>query len=195
MAADVATEEGRAALLAACSDPDILVNNAGGPPPGDFRDWGEEVLAGSPARANMLAPIAPIRAVIDGMGAWVRPDRQYHLGGGQGADSLISACPTARPGRPDLVSGVARQAGKGVTINNILPGRFATDRLGNIAAGRSGAARFEEAERGAVAAVPAGRFGEPAEFGQLCAFLCSIHAGYVTGQNLLIDGGAFPGLL
>ena len=198
VAADVATEEGRAALLAACSDPDILVNNAGGPPPGDFREWGEDVWLAA-LRANMLAPIALIRAVIDGMG-------------GRGFGRIVNITSAAvkapipdlglsngaRAGLTGLVSGVARQvASKGVTINNILPGRFATDRLkANIAAGaqRRGVT-FEEAERGAVAAVPAGRFGEPAEFGQLCAFLCSTHAGYVTGQNLLIDGGAFPGLL
>ncbi len=198
VAADVATEAGRAALLAACPAPDILVNNAGGPPPGDFRDWGEEAWLAA-LRANMLAPIALIRAVVDGMTA-------------QGFGRIVNITSAAvkapipdlglsngaRAGLTGLVSGVARQvAGSGVTINNILPGRFATDRLkANIAAGaqRRGVS-FDEAERAAIAAVPAGRFGDPAEFGQLCAFLCSTHAGYVTGQNLLIDGGAFPGLL
>ena len=198
VAADVATQAGREAILAACPDPDILVNNAGGPPPGDFRDWDEEVWLAA-LRANMLAPIALIRAVIDGMA-------------GRGFGRIVNITSAAvkapipdlglsngaRAGLTGLVSGVARQvAGKGVTINNLLPGRFATDRLkANIAAGaqRRGVS-FADAERAAIAAVPAGRFGDPAEFGQLCAFLCSTHAGYVTGQNLLIDGGAFPGLL
>ena len=130
VAADVATEEGRAALLAACPEPDILVNNAGGPPPGDFRDWGEEAWLAA-LRANMLAPIALIRAVVDTMG-------------GRGFGRIVNITSAAvkapipdlglsngaRAGLTGLVSGVARQvAGKGVTINNILPGRFATDRL------------------------------------------------------------------
>ena len=198
VAADVATQAGREAILAACPDPDILVNNAGGPPPGDFRDWDEEVWLAA-LRANMLAPIALIRAVIDGMA-------------GRGFGRIVNITSAAvkapipdlglsngaRAGLTGLVSGVARQvAGKGVTINNLLPGRFATDRLkANIAAGaqRRGVS-FADAERAAIAAVPAGRFGDPAEFGQFCAFLCSAQAGYVTGQNLLIDGGAYPGLL
>lgn len=198
VAADVATEAGRAALLAACPEPDILVNNAGGPPPGDFRDWDEATWLAA-LRANMLAPIALIRATVDGMAA---------RGFGRVVNITSAAVKApipdlglsngARAGLTGLVSGVARQlAPRGVTINNLLPGRFATDRLrANIAAG---AARrgvpVEEAERQAVAAIPAGRFGDPAEFGQFCAFLCSRQAGYVTGQNLLIDGGAFPGLL
>jgi 3-oxoacyl-[acyl-carrier protein] reductase len=198
VAGDVASEAGRAALLAACPDPDILINNAGGPPPGDFRDWDEAAWLAA-LRANMLAPIALMRAVVDGMAA---------RGFGRVVNITSAAVKApipdlglsngARAGLTGLVSGVARQlAPQGVTINNILPGRFATDRLrSNIAAGaaRRGVA-VEEAERQAVAAIPAGRFGDPAEFGQLCAFLCSRQAGYITGQNLLIDGGAFPGLL
>ena len=198
VAADVATQAGREAILGACPDPDILVNNAGGPPPGDFRDWDEEVWLAA-LRANMLAPIALLRAVIDGMA-------------GRGFGRIVNITSAAvkapipdlglsngaRAGLTGLVSGVARQvAGKGVTINTLLPGRFATDRLkANIAAGaqRRGVS-FADAERAAIAAVPAGRFGDPAEFGQFCAFLCSAQAGYVTGQNLLIDGGAYPGLL
>ncbi len=198
VAADVATAEGRGSLLEACPQPDILVNNAGGPPPGDFRDWDEDAWLAA-LRANMLAPIALMRAVVDGMGG-----RGFGRIVNITSASVKAPIPelglsnAARAGLTGLVGGVARQvARRGVTINNILPGRFATDRLkANIAAA---AARrnvaFEEAERGAIAAVPAGRFGEPTEFGQLCAFLCSTHAGYITGQNLLIDGGAYPGLL
>jgi 3-oxoacyl-[acyl-carrier protein] reductase len=198
VAADVATPEGRAALLTACPEPDILVNNAGGPPPGDFRAWGEEEWLAA-LRANMLAPIELIRAVIDGMGT---------RGFGRIVNITSSAVKApilelglsngARAGLTGFVGGLARQiAGQGVTLNNLLPGRFATDRLmGNIAAGaaRRGVS-VGQAEQAALAAIPAGRFGDPAEFGQVCAFLCSAHAGYVTGQNLLIDGGAFPGLL
>jgi 3-oxoacyl-[acyl-carrier protein] reductase len=198
VAADVATAEGRRALLEACPEPDILVNNAGGPPPGDFRDWDEETWLAA-LRANMLAPIELIRGVVDGMrsrgfgrivnitsGAVKSPIPDLGLSNG------------ARAGLTGFVGGLARQvAAKGVTINNLLPGRFATDRLrSNIAAA---AARrhisVEDAERETLASVPAGRFGEPAEFGQFCAFLCSSQAGYITGQNLLIDGGSFPGLL
>ncbi|MFO1049704.1 MAG: SDR family oxidoreductase [Geminicoccaceae bacterium] len=198
VAGDVATEAGRAALLAACSEPDILVNNAGGPPPGDFRDWGEEAWLAA-LRANMLAPIALIRATVDGMGA---------RGFGRIVNITSAAVKApiaelglsngARAGLTGFVAGAARQvAGTGVTINNLLPGRFATDRLrANIAgnAKRRGVSEAE-AERAAITAVPAGRFGDPAEFGQYCAFLCSQQAGYITGQNLLIDGGSFPGTL
>lgn len=162
VAADVATEVGRAALLSACPDHDILINNAGGPPPGDFRDWGEEIWLAA-LRANMLAPIALIRAVVDGM-AERGFGRIVNITSATVKEPIpeLGLSNGARAGLTGLVSGVARQvAAKGVTINNILPGRF----------------------------------GEPGEFGQLCAFLCSSHAGYITSQNLLIDGGAFPGLL
>ncbi|MGD9507992.1 MAG: SDR family oxidoreductase, partial [Geminicoccaceae bacterium] len=198
VAADVTTEDGRAALLRACSEPDILVNNAGGPPPGDFRDWGEEAWLAA-LRANMLAPIALIRAVVDGMG-------------GRGFGRIVNITSAAvkapipelglsngaRAGLTGFVAGVARQVARsGVTVNNLLPGRFATDRLRSNLAGnakRRGVS-VEEMERTAIASVPAGRFGDPEEFGQYCAFLCSTQAGYITGQNLLIDGGSFPGTL
>jgi 3-oxoacyl-[acyl-carrier protein] reductase len=196
VAADITTAEGRAAVLAACPAPDILVNNAGGPPPGDFHDWGEaEWLAA--VRANMLTPIELIRAVVDGMG---------ERGFGRIVNITSSAVKApiaelglsngARAGLTGFVAGLARAvAGKGVTVNNILPGRFATDRLkSNLAANaKKRGVPVEEVERAARAAVPAGRFGEPEEFGQLCAYLCSRQAGYITGQNLLIDGGAYPG--
>jgi 3-oxoacyl-[acyl-carrier protein] reductase len=198
IAADVTTPEGRAAVLAACPDADILVNNAGGPPPGDFRDWTEDVWLAA-LRANMLTPIELMRSLIDGMSA---------RGFGRIVNITSAAVKApiaelglsngARTGLTGFVAGLARAvAANGVTINNILPGRFATDRLtSNLAAN---AARrgvpVEDVERAARATIPAGRFGEAAEFGQLCAFLCSTHAGYITGQNLLIDGGAFPGTL
>lgn len=195
---DVTLPEIRAALLAACPEPDILVNNAGGPPPGAFRDWDEAAWLAA-LRANMLTPIALIRAVIDGMtgrgfgrivnitsSAVKAPIAELGLSNG------------ARTGLTGAVAGLARAvAGQGVTINNILPGRFATDRLRSnleAAAARRGV-DLAEAEQSAQAAIPARRFGEPEEFGQLCAYLCSRQAGYITGQNLLIDGGAFPGTL
>lgn len=196
VAGDITAPEGRAAVLAACPEPDILVNNAGGPPPGDFRDWGEAEWIAA-LRANMLTPIELIRAVVDGMAA---------RGFGRIVNITSSAVKApiaelglsngARAGLTGFVAGLARAiAGRGVTVNNLLPGRFATDRLRqNLAAGaaRKGIS-VEEAERAARAAIPAGRFGEPEEFGRCCAFLCSAHAGYVTGQNFLVDGGAYPG--
>ena len=198
VAADITTPEGRAAVLAACPDADILINNAGGPPPGDFRDWGEDAWLAA-LRANMLTPIELIRSLVDGMSA---------RGFGRIVNITSAAVKApiaelglsngARAGLTGFVAGLARAvAGKGVTINSILPGRFATDRLtSNLAANaaRRGVA-LEEVERSARASIPAGRFGDADEFGQLCAFLCSTHAGYITGQNLLIDGGAFPGTL
>jgi 3-oxoacyl-[acyl-carrier protein] reductase len=198
VAGDVATPAGRQALLEACPEPDILVNNAGGPPPGDFRDWGEEAWLAA-LRANMLAPIELIRATVDGMAAR-RFGRVVNITSGAVKAPIpeLGLSNGARAGLTGFVAGLARQvAGQGVTVNNILPGKFATDRLrSNLAAN---AARrgvdYAEVERSALATVPAGRFGEPAEFGQLCAFLCSRHAGYITGQNLLIDGGGYPGVL
>jgi 3-oxoacyl-[acyl-carrier protein] reductase len=196
VAADITTEAGRAAVLAAAPAPDILVNNAGGPPPGDFRDWDEADWLKA-LRANMLTPIALIKATVDGMAG---------RGFGRVVNITSSAVKApidtlglsngARSGLTGFVAGTARAvAGTGVTINNLLPGRFATDRLwSNLedVASRTGQSR-DAAEANAKKAIPAGRFGEPAEFGAYCAFLCSVHAGFVTGQNVLIDGGAYPG--
>lgn len=198
VAADITTPEGRAAVLAAEGAPDILVTNAGGPPPGDFRAWSEADWLAA-LRANMLTPIELIKAVIDGMAA---------RGFGRIVNITSSAVKApiaelglsngARAGLTGFVAGLARTvAGQGVTINNLLPGRFATARQkSNLAARAAKAGRpVAEIERATVAAIPAGRFGEPEEFGQLCAYLCSAQAGYITGQNLLIDGGAYPGTL
>ncbi len=196
--ADVTTDTGRAALLAACPEPDILVNNAGGPPPGDFRDWSREDWIKA-LDANMLTPISLIRATLDGMSA---------RGFGRIVNITSSAVKApianlglsngARAGLTGFIAGLARQvAADGVTINNLLPGPFDTDRLrSNIqsAADQRGVGFEAEAER-RRSTNPSRRFGDPAEFGAACAFLCSRHAGYITGQNLLIDGGAFPGTL
>ncbi|MGL4962402.1 MAG: SDR family oxidoreductase [Inquilinus sp.] len=198
VAGDIATEAGREAALTACPEPDILVNNAGGPPPGDFRDWERDAWIKA-IDANMLTPIFLTRAVVDGMAA---------RGFGRIVNITSSAVKApiaelglsngARSGLTGFIAGVARQmAGKGVTINGLLPGAFDTDRLRggiNAAAQRSGQDAEAIADR-RRAAIPAGRFGQPDEFGATCAFLCSVHAGYITGQNILIDGGAFPGTL
>ena len=196
VAADVTTPEGRAAVLAAAPEPDILVNNAGGPPPGDYRDWTEADWLGA-LRANMLAPIELMQAVVPGMQA-------RHFGRVVNITSSAVKAPIAglglsngaRSGLTGFVAGLARAvAGDGVTINNLLPGRFATDRLtANLAATAKKQGTSEaEAERAALAQIPAGRFGDPEEFGAVCAFLCSVQAGYLTGQNILLDGGAYPG--
>jgi 3-oxoacyl-[acyl-carrier protein] reductase len=198
VAADIATDEGRAAALAACPDPDILVNNAGGPPPGDFRDWGRrEWLAA--IEANMLAPIFLIRATVDGMMSR-RFGRVVNITSSavKAPIDILGLSNGARAGLTGFVAGLARKTVRyNVTINNLLPGPFATDRLrGTLAAAARAAGRSpEEVEAERKAQNPAGRFGDPEEFGAACAFLCGAQAGFITGQNLLLDGGAFPGTL
>jgi 3-oxoacyl-[acyl-carrier protein] reductase len=198
VAGDVGTAAGRAALLAACPDPDILVNNAGGPPPGDFRDWAEDDWHRA-VQNNMIAPILLIKAVIDPMIA---------RGFGRIVNITSAAVKApypalglsngARAGLTGFVAGLARQVVRhGVTINNLLPGSHDTDRLRAVIA-RDAAARqvpFEAAYERARTAEVAGRFGTPEEFGATCAFLCSAQAGFITGQNLLVDGGYYHGTL
>ena len=198
VAADIATEAGRAAALDACPDPDILVTNAGGPPPGDFRQWSREDWLKA-IDANMLTPIALIRATIDGM-----VERRFGRVVNITSSAVKMPIPTlglsngARAGLTGFVAGLARQvAHANVTINNLLPGPFATDRLKanfRFQAEKSGTS-FEAEWRRREDENPARRFGDPEEFGALCAFVCGAKAGYITGQNLLIDGGAYPGTL
>jgi 3-oxoacyl-[acyl-carrier protein] reductase len=194
VAGDITTPEGRAAALAACPDPDILVNNAGGPPPGDFRDWERDDWIRA-LDANMLTPIALIKAVVDGMIA-----RRFGRIVNITSASVKSPIPTlgmsngARAGLTGFVGGLARQVARhNVTINGLLPGPFLTDRLrGNARAAAEAAGQDVDAllaERGK--AVPAGRNGDPAEFGDACAFLCAASSGFIVGQNLLLDGGLF----
>jgi 3-oxoacyl-[acyl-carrier protein] reductase len=193
-AGDIATEAGRAAALAACPEPDILVNNAGGPPPGDFRAWSRDDWIAA-LDANMLAPIALIRATVDAMRA--RGFGRIVNITSASVKSPIAALGMsngARAGLTGFVAGLARQVAKdGVTINNLLPGPFLTDRLrATSAAAAAKAGRDVDAEialRGGQN--PTGRVGDPAEFGAACAFLCSAQAGYIVGQNVLLDGGAF----
>lgn len=197
VACDVTTPEGQERLLAACPEPDILVNNAGGPPPGDFRDWSrDDWIAG--VTANMLTPIELMKATVDGMIA-----RKFGRIVNVTSASTRSPIPElgmsngARTGLAGFVAGLARETvAHNVTVNCLLPGPFDTDRLrGNIRfrAREAGADEAEFAAR-AAAANPAGRFGDPAEFGDACAFLCGARAGFVTGQHLLMDGGAFRGV-
>jgi 3-oxoacyl-[acyl-carrier protein] reductase len=195
---DITTPEGRAAALAACPQVDILVNNAGGPPPGDFRDWDRATWIAA-LEANMLAPIELIRATVDAM-AERGFGRIVNITSGavKAPIDILGLSNGARSGLTGFVAGIARQprlVGRNVTINNLLPGAFDTERLQvTFKAGEaaSGTPATELADRRRKA-IPAQRFGDAAEFGALCAFVCSRHAGYLTGQNLLIDGGAYPG--
>jgi len=195
---DIATEVGRAAALAACPQVDILINNAGGPPPGDFRDWGREQWLAA-IDANMLAPIALIKATVDPMAARSF-GRVINITSGavKAPIDTLGLSNGARSGLTGFVAGLARQsrlAGANVTVNNLLPGAFDTERLRkNLqgAAAKSGQALDDLVAR-RRAAIPAQRFGSAEEFGAICAMLCSQQAGYLTGQNILLDGGAYAG--
>jgi 3-oxoacyl-[acyl-carrier protein] reductase len=196
VACDITTSEGRAAALAACPQPDILVNNAGGPPPGDFRDWDREAWIRA-LDANMLTPIELIRATVDGMIAR-RFGRIVNITSSavKAPIDILGLSNGARSGLTGFVAGIARKVARhNVTINNLLPGSFETDRLRTTIENRAKVAgvTYAEAAQALRDANPAGRFGNPEEFGAACAFLCSAHAGYVVGQNFLIDGGAYPG--
>ena len=195
VAADVSTREGQDALLAACPNPDILVNNNAGPPRKDMRELDRQAMINGVVQ-NMITPIELIQRVIDGMmergfGRIVNITSSSVLLPIVGLD-LSSG---ARAGLTAFVAGIARQSvRKGVTINNMLPGKMDTDRLRaglRWQAGQRGTSEDQEADR-QRSEVPAGRFGTPEEFGQICAFLCSTHAGYLTGQNMLVDGGLKP---
>lgn len=196
VAADVTTPDGRDAILSACPDPDILINNAGGPPAGDFRNFGREDWIKA-LDANMIAPIELIKATVDGMmarGFGRIVNVTSHAV--KAPIAMLALSNGARTGLTGFIAGLARTtAGRNVTINNILPGTFDTDRLkANLAALAKNTARDVAAVTDEIrAANPTKRFGHPDEFGAVCAFLCSVQAGYVTGQNILVDGGAYPG--
>ena len=195
---DIATVDGRAAALAACPQVDILVNNAGGPPPGDFRDWDRAAWIAA-LDANMLTPIELIKATVDAM-AERGFGRVVNITSGavKAPIDILGLSNGARSGLTGFVAGIARQsrlAGRNVTINNLLPGAFDTDRLRTTLQGASvkTGKSVEELAAARAKGVPAQRFGSADEFGAVCAFLCSAHAGYLTGQNILLDGGSFPG--
>ena len=197
VAADITTVEGRAAVFAVRKDFDIVVTNAGGPPPGDFREWDRDVWIKA-VDANMLTPIELIKATVDGMAA---------RGFGRIINITSSAVKApidilglsngARSGLTGFVAGVSRSklAAQGVTINNLLPGAFDTDRLKGTMAGaaKKTGQPIEALMDTRRKTIPAQRFGTSEEFGAICAFLCSTHASYMTGQNVLADGGAFGG--
>ncbi|WP_096697264.1 SDR family oxidoreductase [Polaromonas sp. AER18D-145] len=197
VAADITTVEGRAAVFAVRKDFDIVVTNAGGPPPGDFRDWDRDAWIKA-VDANMLTPIELIKATVDGMAARGF-GRIINITSSsvKAPIDILGLSNGARSGLTGFVAGVARTklAAQGVTINNLLPGKFDTDRIATTvrAAAEKSGKSVEEIRRAQQAQIPAGRFGTPDEFGAICAFLCSTHAAYMTGQNVLADGGAYPG--
>jgi 3-oxoacyl-[acyl-carrier protein] reductase len=191
---DITTQAGQAAVLAACPNPDILVNNAGGPPRGDFRDWTRDDWIKA-VDANMLTPIFLIKAVVDGM-----IERKFGRIVNITSSSVKSPIPElgmsngARTGLTGFVAGLARQVAKhNVIINNILPGPFLTDRIrgGFLEAARASNRPVDELVQERAASSPTGRVGDPAEFGDACAFLCSAKISYIVGHNLLLDGGNF----
>jgi 3-oxoacyl-[acyl-carrier protein] reductase len=193
--ADVSTADGQAALLKACPNPDILVNNNGGPPVRNFRELNREAML-TGITMNMVTPIELIQRVIDSM-------TSRGFGRIINITSLSVKMPItgldlssgARAGLTAFMAGVSRSvADKNVTINNLLPGSFDTARLRHTLKAAATHNRVSEGEAAAraIANIPAKRFGTPAEFGHMCAYLCSVHAGFMTGQNILLDGGAYP---
>ena len=196
VACDITTPDGRAAALAACPDPDILVTNAGGPPPGDFRQFDREAWIKA-IDANMLTPIELIKATVDKM-----VERKFGRivnitsSAVKAPIDILGLSNGARSGLTGFVAGIARKLARdGVTINNLLPGSFATDRMRTTMEGRAKAAGKDVAsvKEAARLAIPAQRFGTSEEFGAVCAFICSVQAGYLVGQNILLDGGNYPG--
>ena len=199
VAGDITTPEGRAAALAACPQVDILVNNAGGPPPGDFRDWDREAWIKA-LDANMLTPIELIKATIDGMaGRGFGRIVNITSGAVKAPIDILGLSNGARTGLTGFVAGLARQsrvASRNVTINNLLPGPFDTDRLRGTMSRRRAEERPDRCDAVLDARRklnPTQRFGTTEEFGAACAFLCSVHAGYITGQNLLHRRRRLPG--
>jgi 3-oxoacyl-[acyl-carrier protein] reductase len=198
VAADITSDEGRAKVLEAAGQVDILVNNAGGPPPGMWTDWEREDFIKA-LDANMLTPIALIKALVPGMmergwGRVVNITSQSV----KAPIAVLGLSNSARAGLTGYVAGTSRQvAGKGVTINNMLPGIHATDRADALDKGvatKEGIS-LEEARKRREASLPVGRYGTSEEFGATCAFLCSVHAGFIVGQNILLDGGGINSTL
>ncbi|MEK0163022.1 SDR family oxidoreductase [Phaeobacter sp. JH20_02] len=193
IAADITTEAGQAEVIAAAEGVDILVTNAGGPPPGMWSDWGRDDFIRA-LDANMLTPIALIRALVPGMmergwGRVVNITSQSV----KAPIAVLGLSNAARTGLTGYVAGTSRQvASRGVTINNLLPGIHATDRAVSLDTGvaQQQGISLEEAAEQRAASIPAGRYGTRQEFGATCAFLCSQHAGFIIGQNILLDGGA-----
>ena len=194
--ADITTAHGRELALERCPQPDMLINNAGGPPAGDFRQFSRDVWL-SALDANMLTPIELIKATLDGM---------MERGFGRIINITSSAVKApidilalsngARSGLTGFVAGLSRKTiHRNVTINNMLPGMFETEtmRARSVSMAEAAGKSFEEIHHQRLQPIPAARFGDPAEFGDACAYLCSAQAGYITGMNFLIDGGGYPG--
>ena len=193
VAADITTDAGRAAVLEAAGPADILVTNAGGPPPGIWSDWSRDDFIAA-VEANMLTPIALMQALMPGMIArgWGRVVN-ITSGSVKAPIPQLGLSNTARTGLTGFVAGTARQvARQGVIVNNLLPGIHATDRADALdgAVVRAEGITLDEARARRAASIPAGRYGTAEEFGATCAFLCSVHAGFIVGQNILLDGGA-----
>ncbi|MFQ5623103.1 MAG: SDR family oxidoreductase [Paracoccaceae bacterium] len=193
VAVDIATEEGRARVLAAGEGADILVNNAGGPPPGKWTDWSREDFIAA-LDANMLAPIAMIQGTVPAMmeRGWGRVVNITSVAV-KAPIAVLGLSNSARTGLTGFVAGTSRQvAPSGVTINNLLPGIHATDRAISLdtAVSKAEGISIEEAKQRRAATIPVRRYGTVSEFGAMCAFLCSRHAGFIVGQNILVDGGA-----
>ena len=198
IAADITTAEGRAQVLAACPAPDILVNNAGGPPRGDFHEWGEADWMKA-VNGNMITPIMLIKAVVDGMIAR-KFGRIVNITSSSVKSPIaeLGMSNGARAGLTGFVGGLARQVARhNVTINGLLPGPFLTDRLrsGMVDAARKANRPMAEILAERSQKNPTGRVGDPFEFGEACAFLCAASSGFIVGQNLLLDGGAFNSTL
>ncbi len=194
--ADLSSLKGQEALLAACPQPDILINNNGGPPPRDFRELTRQQMLDG-IIANMIVAIELIQKVIGPMSER-KFGRVVNITSGSVKMALagLDLSSGARAGLTAFLAGVARTvADKNVTINNLLPGPFDTDRLKSVVgnAAKQKGISYEQAAKERAATVPARRFGQPEEFGAACAFLCSAQAGFITGQNLLMDGGTFSG--
>jgi 3-oxoacyl-[acyl-carrier protein] reductase len=194
---DLSTAEGRAAVLEACSEPDILVTNAGGPPTGDFRSFDRDAWIKA-LETNMLAPIELIKATLDPM---IRRKfgRIVNITSGavKAPIPLLALSNGARSGLTGFISGLAREvAPHNITVNNILPGNFDTERLQSnfVAMAKKADKAIDDYRKMRESMIPAKRFGRPAEFGAVCAFLCSEQAAYITAQNVLLDGGAYPGV-
>lgn len=193
VAADITSPDGRAEVLAVAGDVDILVTNAGGPPPGMWHDWDRDDFIAA-LDANMLTPVALMQAQLPGMTArgWGRVVN-ITSAAVRAPIPQLGLSNAARSGLTGFVAGTARQvAGQGVTINNLLPGIHDTDRVVALDTSTSQQQGITMAEATAqrIASIPAGRYGVPDDFGATCAFLCSVHAGFIVGQNIMLDGGA-----
>ena len=196
VAVDINSDEGRAQILNACPEPDIVINNAGGPPTGNFRDWDRKVWMEA-LNGSMLGAVFMIRDVVDGMIAR-KFGRIINITSHavKAPIPILGLSNSARLGLTGFVAGVSREVAKhNVTINNLLPGEFDTERhrSNTRAMAKLQNKTYEEARAARMATIAAGRFGTPEEFGEICAFICSVQAAYITGQNLLIDGGKYPG--